>query len=193
MSSMYHMKKDFHINHNNSINHSSSCSNIYEPCLVNTSYNQNSILHTYNKNIHKKDKMLFTNNPLINNNYRNGFNLSSSIGMQPHSNVSTKIKRKLIDMNDILFNKRRKIFHNVKRSSSVECNAKDILKYSPFQRSIIDSSLIQKFKDKRMQETFEQQKLKTNKIQLSRKNNEIDHYRYINELKLIANLKQRKL
>ena len=101
--------------------------------------------------------------------------------------MKTKLKQKLIDINDIIFNNRRKSLHNnLKRSSSLECKAKDILKYSASQRFIFNSDILKKYKDKKIKESFRRNNIENNNIKLSWKKNEIEHYQYINDINRIA-------
>ena len=180
------------------IHHNRSHSNIYDSCSSINSYNQNSILQNYNKNKPQKKEMSFTNKSLLNtycesNNNINKFHVSSSfLNTKTQFDISTiymktKLKQKLIDINDIIFNNRRKSLHNnLKRSSSLECKAKDILKYSASQRFIFNSDILKKYKDKKIKESFRRNNIENNNIKLSWKKNEIEHYQYINDINRIA-------
>lgn len=180
------------------IRHNRSHSNIYDSCFSVNSYNQNSILQNYNKNKPQKKEMSFTNNSLLNNYYVNNNNInkfqvsSSFLNTKTQFDISTtymktKLKQKLIDINDTLLNKRRKNLHNnLKRSSSLECKAKDILKYSASQRFIFNSNILNKYKDKKIKESFRRNNIEDNNIKLPWKKNEIEHYQYISDINRIA-------
>ena len=180
------------------INHNRSHSNIYDSSFSVNSYNKNSILQNYNKNKPQKKEMSFTNNSLLNNYYGNNNNInkfqvsSSFLNTKTQFDISTtymktKLKQKLIDINDTLLNKRRKNLHNnLKRSLSLECKAKDILKYSVSQRFIFNSNILNKYKDKKIKESFRKNNIEDNNIKLPWKKNEIEHYQYISNINRIA-------
>ena len=181
------------------ISHNRSCSTIYEPCLAINSFNQNSILQNYNKNKPQKKEMSFTNRSLLNNYCGNNsrYQVSSFLNSNAQFDISTinmktKLKQKLLDINDTILNKRRKHLHNnLKRSSSLECKAKDILKYSASQRFILNSSVLNKYKAKGVKDSFIKSSMEHSDNKSIWKKNEIEQYQYINDIyKLAPNKKQ---
>ena len=158
---------------------SNSCCNVFH-----NRYGYNTMLSKC------KNGNSFTNNN--NNTNRStccyGKKYTSYMHMNNNSN-NNKIKKKLLNISDSILNEKKTHSYiknkninisNINNISSIECKARDILKNSPSQKKLIKCGLFKKYNANKVKQIFHPNHGKFN---TTRKQTQIDHTKYMNELK----------
>ena len=109
--------------------------------------------------------------------------------MHMNNNSNNKIKKKLLNISDSILNEKKTHSYiknkninisNINNISSIECKARDILKNSPSQKKLIKCGLFKKYNANKVKQIFHPHHGKFN---TTRKQTQIDHTKYMNELK----------
>ena len=100
---------------------------------------------------------------------------------------NSKLKKKMLNISDSILNEKKThiYYHNYNNNnhhhiSSMECKARDIIKNSPSQKKVIKCGLLKKYNANKVNQIFHPH---NGKFTFIRKQTQIDHTKYMNELK----------
>ena len=151
---------------------------IFNPSGLRSSYPK-SIFVNFSKCSLKKKININKNNSLIQRSTSQPFiNLHNSSCI----NYRDNLRKTIFELNDSLFKGKRLIINEQKLKPNLECNFKEMLKYSPSQRSLVKLGLSKKY-EKKIEEICVKEKLLKKKMDLCRKNDKKECNQYFEELR----------
>lgn len=166
------IKNTYHIPKNNSF------LDIFNQSSLRSSYPK-SIFVNFSKCSLKKKININKNNSLIQRSTSHPFINIHNISC---INYRDNIRKNIFELNNSLCKGKRLLINDQKLKPNLECNLKEMLKYSPSQRSLEQLGITKKY-EKKLQEIGIKDKLLKKKMDLCRQNNKNECNQYVEELK----------